>query len=181
MTCLIVFVGNSMNRCLEIITQLLGHPPPENFLEEYHARINVALESDLRPVPGLDEVLQGIKVPYCVASNGDRRKMYKTLGLTGLLSRFEGRIGPHGGCAPGRGRSAPGVRQFGGSAIAHWRRQPGMRCLSSCAPPPPAYFFKFRIFPSARGRRGGGPTWRLIVLTVTPSLKARISLAPISR
>jgi HAD superfamily hydrolase (TIGR01509 family) len=86
------FVGNSMNRCLEIITELLGHAPPENFLDEYHTRINVALESDLRPVPGLDAVLQGIRVPYCVASNGDRRKMHKTLGLTGLLSRFEGRI-----------------------------------------------------------------------------------------
>jgi len=31
-------------------------------------------------------------IPYCIASNGQHAKMRKTLGITSLIERFEGRI-----------------------------------------------------------------------------------------
>jgi HAD superfamily hydrolase (TIGR01509 family) len=44
------------------------------------------------PVPGIEEALERIELPSCVASSGDHGKMRLTLGMTGLLERFEGRI-----------------------------------------------------------------------------------------
>lgn len=43
-------------------------------------------------VDGVVEALDGIRLPHCVASSGTHAKMQRTLGQTGLLQRFEGRI-----------------------------------------------------------------------------------------
>lgn len=88
------FVGNSMPRCVEIITERLGHAPPDDLLDRYQEMASVALTRDLRAVAGVEAVLDQLdaaQLPYAVASNGDHKKMQTTLGVTGLLSRFEGR------------------------------------------------------------------------------------------
>lgn len=88
------FVGNTMARCVEIITERLGHAPPADLLDRYHAMIRVALEREVTPVPGIVELLDAldaVQIPYAVASNGEHRKMQTTLGVTGLMPRFEGR------------------------------------------------------------------------------------------
>jgi HAD superfamily hydrolase (TIGR01509 family) len=43
-------------------------------------------------VPGVERLLDALDRPCCVASNGNRAKMQFTLGHTGLLPRFEGRL-----------------------------------------------------------------------------------------
>ena len=86
------FVGRSMSQCLEMIESRLGHPPPANLLEEYNARITVALTRDLQAVSGIEAALDSIDVPMCVASSGDHNKMKTTLGLTGLIDRFSDRL-----------------------------------------------------------------------------------------
>jgi HAD superfamily hydrolase (TIGR01509 family) len=86
------FVGRSMNQCLEKITALLGRAPPQDFLTEYRARTTAALASNLQPVPRIEAALDAIALPWCVASSGEHAKMRTTLGVTGLLPRFEGRI-----------------------------------------------------------------------------------------
>jgi HAD superfamily hydrolase (TIGR01509 family) len=88
------FVGNSMGRCVEIITERLGHAPPLDLLDRYHALTRIALERELTAVDGivaLLDALDGHRIPYAVASNGEHAKMITTLGVTGLLPRFEGR------------------------------------------------------------------------------------------
>lgn len=88
------FVGNSMARCVEIITERLGHAPPDDLLDRYHAMITVALKRELQPVRGIVDLLDVLdrnSIPYAVASNGEHSKMETTLGVTGLLPRFEGR------------------------------------------------------------------------------------------
>lgn len=88
------FVGNSMPRCLEIIAGHLGHAPPNDLLDRYSAMTRLALIRELRPVRGIDallDLLDAARLPYAVASNGDHAKMDTTLGVTGLLPRFEGR------------------------------------------------------------------------------------------
>jgi HAD superfamily hydrolase (TIGR01509 family) len=86
------FVGHSMAQCLDKITALLGKPPPADFVATYRARTRRALETDLRPVPGIAEALEQITIPWCVASSGEHEKMRLTLGVTGLLPRFEGKL-----------------------------------------------------------------------------------------
>jgi HAD superfamily hydrolase (TIGR01509 family) len=86
------FVGLSMARCMEIVGQRLGREVPSDFLERLQSRTFEMFRRGLQPVPGVQEALRGIDVPVCVASSGEHEKMRLTLGLTGLLPRFEGRL-----------------------------------------------------------------------------------------
>jgi HAD superfamily hydrolase (TIGR01509 family) len=86
------FVGLSMAQCLDRIAGLLGRSPPTDLVATYRTRSRHALETQLRPVPGIEEALAQIAIPWCVASSGEHEKMRLTLGLTGLLPRFEGKL-----------------------------------------------------------------------------------------
>lgn len=86
------FVGRSMTQCLEIIENKLGRPVPERFLDQYDLRTKRALEEELQPVKGIKDALNAIDLPMCVASSGSHEKMRTTLGLTGLLERFTGKL-----------------------------------------------------------------------------------------
>ncbi|MET0963405.1 MAG: HAD family hydrolase [Noviherbaspirillum sp.] len=86
------FVGRSMGQCLDLVADMLGTQPPEEFVSHYRKRTTSALLSALTAVPGIEDALDKIRLPYCVASNGDHDKMRTTLGITGLLPRFEGRL-----------------------------------------------------------------------------------------
>jgi HAD superfamily hydrolase (TIGR01509 family) len=86
------FVGRSMSQCWEVIAGILGHPLPQSFLDDYRRRAASALQSELKIVPGVDAVVAGLNTPFCVASSGTHEKMQLTLGATGLLAKFSGRI-----------------------------------------------------------------------------------------
>jgi HAD superfamily hydrolase (TIGR01509 family) len=86
------FVGRSMPQCLEILAKLLGRPVPQHFVEEYQTRSATALKSELKAVPDIETVLAAMRVPYCVASSGTHEKMHTTLGITGLLPQFRGKM-----------------------------------------------------------------------------------------
>lgn len=86
------FVGRSMPQCLEIITKMLGRPLPQHFVDEYQTRSAAALRSELKAVPDIETVLTAIRLPYCVASSGTHQKMQTTLGITGLLPQFRGKM-----------------------------------------------------------------------------------------
>lgn len=86
------YMGRSWASCVEIVERELGRPAPGDFGERYRAGVRAAWERELRPVPGVVEALDAIELPSCVASSGEHERMRLTLGLTGLLSRFEGRL-----------------------------------------------------------------------------------------
>jgi HAD superfamily hydrolase (TIGR01509 family) len=86
------FVGRSMPQCLEIISGLLGRPVPEGFVADYHTRSAAALREELKAVPDIELVLATVGLPFCVASSGTHEKMQTTLGITGLLAQFSGRM-----------------------------------------------------------------------------------------
>ena len=86
------FVGHSQAQCLEKIESMLGHPPPATLAERYQRDIDQALASAVVAVPGIEQTLQQISLPYCVASSGSYAKMDVTLGRTGLKQYFEPNI-----------------------------------------------------------------------------------------
>jgi HAD superfamily hydrolase (TIGR01509 family) len=86
------FVGRSLAQCLEMIAGLLGREVPADFVRQYHQRSATALKAELKAVPGVEAALDAIQLPYCVASNGSREKMQTTLGITGLLPKFEDKL-----------------------------------------------------------------------------------------
>jgi HAD superfamily hydrolase (TIGR01509 family) len=86
------FTGLSMPRCIQIVEERLGRSVPGELVRRLQARTFDAFRERLQPVPGVREVLDRLVIPVCVASSGEPEKIRLTLGLTGLLSRFEGRI-----------------------------------------------------------------------------------------
>ena len=70
----------------------LGRPLPADFVERFRARLFERLRAEVRPITGIADALADIALPMCVASNGPVAKMEATLGTTGLMARFKGRI-----------------------------------------------------------------------------------------
>jgi len=86
------FTGHTFARTLELIADLLGAPLPREFVRNYRDRTFAAMERELKPVEGIEDALDQIEIPFCIASNGPHLKMRKTLAITALLPRFEGRM-----------------------------------------------------------------------------------------
>jgi HAD superfamily hydrolase (TIGR01509 family) len=86
------FIGTSLPVCLARVAELLGGTLPEGFRSRFAQRTRDAFEAGLQPVAGVEALLGALRTPCCVASNGNRAKVDFTLGHTGLLPRFAGRI-----------------------------------------------------------------------------------------
>jgi HAD superfamily hydrolase (TIGR01509 family) len=88
-----LFMGNTLQQNVAVIERLLGRPLPERFFPEWREMLYARFRSEpVRAVTGVADVLDSLTMPCCVVSNGPFRKMETTLGVTGLLSRFEGRL-----------------------------------------------------------------------------------------
>lgn len=89
------FVGLSDAAMRARLSELVGEALPEDWDAEYTSRYREALARDLEAVPGVADAIDAIEsagLATCVASSGSHEKMALTLGTTGLLDRFEGRI-----------------------------------------------------------------------------------------
>jgi HAD superfamily hydrolase (TIGR01509 family) len=86
------FKGGRMADCVRALEAMRGSPLPASFVTDVRERQNIVLRERLQPMEGALELLQAMHLPYCMASNGLRAKMEVTLGTTGLLHFFEGRI-----------------------------------------------------------------------------------------
>lgn len=86
------FVGRSHAYFLEVVEEHLGRKLPDDWEDAYQHLYRQALAEDLRLVDGIDDALEKIDLPMCVASNGSHSKMEFTLKRANLWSRFEGRI-----------------------------------------------------------------------------------------
>ncbi|MCP5153025.1 MAG: HAD-IA family hydrolase [Ectothiorhodospiraceae bacterium] len=86
------FRGRKLHDNVAMVEEMLGVRFPETFVADARARMADVFRDRLQPVPGIDRVLDAITVPTCVASSGPIEKIEVTLGVTGMLERFRGRI-----------------------------------------------------------------------------------------
>lgn len=86
------FVGRSRDTCIAMAGEMRGSPLHDGFAAQWDAAYHEAILRDMRPVPGVVEVLRGLRVAYCVASNGEPEHMRASLAAAGLLSLVEGRL-----------------------------------------------------------------------------------------
>ena len=155
------FVGYSLPHCLRVIEGMLGHAAPENFLRDLQARTFAAFKTELRATPGIEQTLDALDavgLPYCVASSGDHEKMNTTLGITGLLPRFAGRIFSVTQVA--HGKPAPDIYLF---AAAQMNAVPSSCAVVEDTPPgvragvaAGMTVFGFCAFPPAEKLRAAG-------------------------
>jgi len=86
------FVGLSDSTIREMIEAHTGRRLADNWEQEFQHLYRSAFAESLTAVDGIVEALDGITLRTCVASSGSHDKMRFTLGLTGLLPRFDGRM-----------------------------------------------------------------------------------------
>jgi len=85
------FVGRSAAYFRSEIESFLGSPLRDDWEATYQPWY-VAAFAELIAVDGVERALDEIVTATCVASSGTHAKIRRTLGMTGLLPRFQGRI-----------------------------------------------------------------------------------------
>jgi HAD superfamily hydrolase (TIGR01509 family) len=85
-------MGRSEAYMVGEIEAAIGRPLGPEWEAEFRPLYRRAMEAELEPVEGVAEALDRISAPTCVASSSTHDYLRFTLGLTGLLERFDGRI-----------------------------------------------------------------------------------------
>lgn len=86
------FVGRSTADFAADVEAHLGRPLPEGWENEFRPLYEAAFRDELAPVDGIEDALDRITLPWCVASSSTHHHLRTNLGHTGLLERFEGSI-----------------------------------------------------------------------------------------
>ena len=99
-----LFLGRSTAAVLQHY-RAQGRTLPDSFLTDLKGRVFEAFQSSLRPIPGVASLLDGLRMPCCVASSSDLDRVSFSLALTGLSPYFGDRLYtaqmvPHGKPAP---------------------------------------------------------------------------------
>jgi HAD superfamily hydrolase (TIGR01509 family) len=84
--------GLSMAECLRVVEGCGHFAYPVDIEPAIRAQTALAFRQRLKPIIGAPEFVRALTLPFCVASSGPRAKIELSLGLTGLLPYFEGRI-----------------------------------------------------------------------------------------
>ncbi len=86
------FVGRSNKYFQTEVENHLKIKLPADWSSQLNEKYLSRFETELTPIAGVHQALQEIPYEYCVASSGPIEKMQFTLGSTGLLPNFEGKI-----------------------------------------------------------------------------------------
>jgi HAD superfamily hydrolase (TIGR01509 family) len=70
----------------------LGFELPAERLEQMGTRLFELYRRELKAMPGIEETLDRLRVPYCVASSSLPERIRISLEVTGLLPRFGQRV-----------------------------------------------------------------------------------------
>jgi HAD superfamily hydrolase (TIGR01509 family) len=81
--------GTSMKENLSFFTKRIGHDLPPDFEQEFRKKSYEAFKTDLKPVEGVHDLLNKIKVPVGVASSGPVQKIKQNLTSANLFEKFE--------------------------------------------------------------------------------------------
>ncbi|MBK6794207.1 MAG: HAD family phosphatase [Anaerolineales bacterium] len=82
------FSGITLPDRISAIAEELNWTPPKNFLSVFNERLIAITEKELRVVEGIYELLESLRVPLCVASNGTRDEIDLRLRLSKLAPFF---------------------------------------------------------------------------------------------
>ena len=84
--------GLSLPACAVLLRERFDLALPDDFFDRLQRRTYQAFRDELSAVPGIKDAVEGLALPFCVASSGAIEKMHFTLGLTGLLDLFRDRM-----------------------------------------------------------------------------------------
>ncbi|PBB18581.1 HAD family hydrolase [Mesorhizobium sp. WSM4313] len=83
------FLGKSMKSVREILGQEFGLDISDRHLTAMRVDLMRKFREELKPIPGVKEVLPKLGLPCCVASSGTLERIRHALDVTGLLPLLE--------------------------------------------------------------------------------------------
>jgi HAD superfamily hydrolase (TIGR01509 family) len=83
------FRGMKIAACLQTIENESGLIISDAFEDEFRSQMATLFEDELQPVEGALSLISGLRINYCIASNGPRSKIENSLRITGLLPYFK--------------------------------------------------------------------------------------------
>lgn len=89
------YMGLTMQAVVEDVNRRHDLSLGSDWLEEVRVATEAAFHAGLEPIPHVKELIVALEaagIPICVGSNGSVSKMNTSLGITGLLPHFEGRL-----------------------------------------------------------------------------------------
>jgi HAD superfamily hydrolase (TIGR01509 family) len=86
------FLGRALADSLAIVERRLGSSLSADVVARYRTTRDRTLREEIQPIDGIELIVKSLCVPYCIASSGDHDKMRTTLGATGLMKLFDGRV-----------------------------------------------------------------------------------------
>lgn len=102
------FSGRRMLEAISLLEANAGTSFPPDFEKVFRVKAYQRFREEVQAVPGIVELLSGLKLPYCVASSGPREKIVLNLELTDLLRYF------------------PDEHIFSSYDIQRWKPDPGI-------------------------------------------------------
>lgn len=82
------FSGKSFKGITEYIALRIDRGIPQDFEIDFRKKTFKAFKKNLEPIKGIHELLDGLKVPFCVASSGPREKITLNLTKANLIDKF---------------------------------------------------------------------------------------------
>jgi HAD superfamily hydrolase (TIGR01509 family) len=86
------FLGHSFSSVAAKFARLHGIGVRDSFETDYRANLLRRFSSDLKPMPGVMDVLDKLAVPYCVATGSSPLRVSRSLEVTDLSSRVTDRV-----------------------------------------------------------------------------------------
>lgn len=86
------YAGTSLKFVKDDIERIIGKSLPSNFDQEYRRISYLKFQTEIKAIEGIHEVLESLKIPFCVASNGPLNKMKLNLDCTRLTDYFKGNM-----------------------------------------------------------------------------------------
>ena len=86
------FRGLSLNASFQLIERLINQKLPATFEYAYRKLTYDAFKNELKPIKGVVDFIEKLKVPFCVASSGPIEKIRLNLTIVGLIEKFENKI-----------------------------------------------------------------------------------------
>jgi HAD superfamily hydrolase (TIGR01509 family) len=86
------FLGRSFASAARQLKARTGYDLPANFAPDYFISLNALFATDLRPMAGVEQVLQSLTVQHCVASGSIPPRLDFSLKVCGLDAHFGSRV-----------------------------------------------------------------------------------------
>src|SRR5215468_10058836 len=86
------FLGRSFQAVADQYQLWRGEPVPGDFRARLEAAVRLSFSASLSAMPGIVDLLNALKTPYCMASSSDLDRVQFSLSLAKLSNHFEGRV-----------------------------------------------------------------------------------------